>query len=258
MLVAAVFCCAAASVSCKKDSNDTNVAAMIMGKWIAADCDGQPFETNEKVVLHFVSTTKAYMSASFSHNPAAGEPWIHQEEEKVVIAGNKVSLSNNSDAHTTVENVFDEIDINDKEFSANMRFTLMVDGKIVLAKHYKVRFLRVETDYVESIIGTWQGRCTSESSAFDDGQEHRWEYLSDGTFVYYVKDGDKWVPVQDTLSEYFVAGNLLCSRWGSGGQENREWWEVAINGSKMNWTALRKNKDGSTFTVTFEMNRVLQ
>ena len=43
----------------------------------------------------------------------------------------------------------------------------------------------------------------------------------------------------------------------SGGQENREWWEVAINGSKMNWTALRKNKDGSTFTVTFEMNRVL-
>ena len=79
----------------------------------------------------------------------------------------------------------------------------------------------------------------------------------DGTFVYYVKDGDKWVPGQNTLSEYFVAGNLLCTRWVSGGQENREWWEVAINGSKMNWTALRKNKDGSTFTVTFEMNRVL-
>jgi hypothetical protein len=40
------------------------------------------------------------------------------------------------------------------------------------------------------------------------------------------------------------------------GQENREWWEVTIDGNKMNWTALRQNADGTTFTATFEMTKV--
>ncbi len=59
------------------------------------------------------------------------------------------------------------------------------------------------------------------------------------------------------MSEYFVDGVLLCTRWESGELEFQEAWEVSINGSKMNWRALRQRDDGSTFTVTFEMNRVL-
>jgi hypothetical protein len=58
------------------------------------------------------------------------------------------------------------------------------------------------------------------------------------------------------MNEYFVAGNLLCSRWMENGQENREWWEISIDGDKMNWTALREDEDGKTFTATFEMKRV--
>ena len=65
---------------------------------------------------------------------------------------------------------------------------------------------------------------------------------------YYVKDGDNWVSYEGTtLSEYFVDGTLLCTRWIDQGQEYREWWEISINGDKMNWTALRQNFDGSTF-----------
>ena len=60
----------------------------------------------------------------------------------------------------------------------------------------------------------------------------------------------------DALSEYFVAGNLLCARWLEGDDENREWWEISIDGDKMNWTALREDEDGKTFTTTFEMKRV--
>ena len=58
------------------------------------------------------------------------------------------------------------------------------------------------------------------------------------------------------MNEYFVAGNLLCARWMENGQENREWWEITIDGDKMNWTALREGEDGKTFTATFEMDRV--
>ena len=118
------------------------------------------------------------------------------------------------------------------------------------------RYARVTADYTAAILGTWEGSCTSEGSVFDDGQVHRWAYKEDGTFVYYVKDGDKWVPSQNTLNEYFVDGNLLCTRWVDNGQENREWWEISIAGDKMNWTALRQKEDGTTFTATFEMKKV--
>ena len=72
-----------------------------------------------------------------------------------------------------------------------------------------------------------------------------------------MKDGDNWVPnVGNTLNEYFVDGNLLCTRWVDNGVENREWWEITIDGDKMNWTALRENEDKTTFTATFEMKKV--
>ena len=68
--------------------------------------------------------------------------------------------------------------------------------------------------------------------------------------------GDDWIPSNDTLNEYFVDGNLLCTRWMENGAENREWWEISIDGNKMNWSALREDEDGKTFTATFEMTKV--
>ena len=71
-----------------------------------------------------------------------------------------------------------------------------------------------------------------------------------------MKDGDDWVPSKNTLNEYFVTGKLLCTRWMEGDEEYREWWEVFIDGDKMNWTALREDEDGKTFTAAFEMTKV--
>jgi hypothetical protein len=58
------------------------------------------------------------------------------------------------------------------------------------------------------------------------------------------------------LNEYFVAGNLLCTRWIEGGEENREWWEVTIDDNTMSWTALRADENGENYTATFEMKKV--
>ncbi len=44
--------------------------------------------------------------------------------------------------------------------------------------------------------------------------------------------------------------------WIDGGTENREWWEITIDGDTKNWYALREDEDGKTYTVTFEMKRV--
>lgn len=233
-----------------------DVTQKIVGKWITSDGDAQPVVTNEKVVIDFISTTKALTSVSFTHNPASGTPWIDMLDTDVSISGNKVTLLNQYDQVTKVENEFNIIDINDNELFAILKFSMKVNGTEVLSKVYPVRYVKVNVDYTSSILGKWQGRCTSQGSVFDDGQEHQWEYKDDGKYIYYMKDADQWVPTGDTLNEYFVAGNLLCTRWIDNGQESREWWEITINGDTMNWTAMRRDADGSTFTATFQMTRV--
>ena len=235
---------------------DLNIPEKILGKWMYADTDGQPTLTNKKAIYTFVSDTKALMSASLNSHPEAGTQWIDQLEADVVISGNKMTLVNHPDKQTTMVEEFIITDINDSEFNANRKITITADGAVVISVEQVVRFTKVISDYRADIIGTWEGRCTSEGSVFDDGQEHRWQYKADGTYVYYVKDGDDWVPSENTLNEYFVDGTLLCTRWVDNEQENREWWEISIDGDKMNWTALRQKEDGSTFTATFEMKKV--
>lgn len=258
VLAATVICGACLFTSCKKDkvNTDLNLKEKIIGKWIRADVNGQPLPTNDKMVYTFVSTTKAYVSASLSHG---GGLWNDLTETAVAIDGNKVTLTYRTEEHTTTVEELTVTAINENEFSANQKVTVTEDGDVVFSWQGTMRFVKT-ADYTTAILGTWQGHCTSEGSIFDDGQEHRWEYRADGSYVYYRQDGQAWVPYGDDFAEYFVDGTLLCTRWRNSGEqtENREWWEIIINGNRMNWTALRQNNDGSTFTATFEMEKVSQ
>ena len=101
---------------------------------------------------------------------------------------------------------------------------------------------------------------TSEQSEYGDVEDHRWEYLLDGTFNFFRKVNGQWQISDDDFSDYFVAGNLLCTRWknaGEGNEEHREWWEIeSIENGVMKWKALREKEDGTTYTATFEMKKV--
>lgn len=235
-----------------------NVAEQIIGKWITSDADAEPVVTNEKLVMDFVSTTEALVSASFNHNPAAGTSWFDMLEHDVTINGNIVTLTCQYDPVTTTTEIFTIIDINDNEFFGTLQFSLNVNGNVVFAKDNTVRYVKVNDDYSETIVGMWQGHCTSAGSVFDDGQEHRWEYLADGSFRYYTEVDGQWQLSNDEYANYFVTGYLLCTRWRNAGgdAENREWWEVTINGDTMNWTALREDENGQRYTATFEMEKV--
>ena len=235
---------------------DLNIPEKIIGKWIISDKDGLPMPTNRTNVFTFVSATKAYMSASLNTRPEVNPEWMDNIEANVTINGNLMTLTLHVDEHKTMVHEFIVTDINATEFTANHKVTVTVDGNVMFVDEDVIRLTKVTADYRTAIVGTWEGHCTSEGSEFDDGQEHRWQYNADGTYVYYVKDGDNWVPSENTLNEYFVDGTLLCTRWVDNEQENREWWEISIDGDKMNWTALRQKEDGTTFTATFEMTKV--
>ena len=256
MLVAAVLCCAAASVSCKIGFEDT-LAGKLMGRWMVEAANGDPIPTDEKLVVNFASPTQAYLSALYSADPAFREVKMQKQVNDILFDGNSVSLTPRYTLQTVMKTTFQFYTVKNGVFDADQVLDLTLKEEEIHTVQKSVRYVKVDKDESQSIIGTWQGRCTSDGSAYDDGEEHRWQYLPDGSFVYYVKDGDNWVPGENTVSEYFVDGVLLCTRWESGELEFQEAWEVAINGRQMNWRALRQREDGSAFTVTFEMNRVL-
>ena len=259
VLAATVICGACLFTSCKKDEdNNLKLEEKIIGKWMTMESKGKPAPTNRKTVVTFVSATKAYISKSFDSRMESSDVWMTNEEADVVIDGNKVTLTSREDEHITRVHEYTITSINANEFSANVKLTKLVDGNVVLTREGSTRLEKVNVDYSAAILGTWQGHCTSEGSVFDDGQEHRWEYRADGTYVYYRQDGTAWVPYGDDFAEYFVDGNLLCTRWRNSGEEteNREWWEISIDGTQMHWTALRQNPDGTTFTAIFEMCKI--
>lgn len=246
-----------ALTACHRESvtPDLHVAEMIIGKWMKSDQNGQPLPTNQKMVYTFVSPTKAIMSASIDARPEVGTHWVDQLEADVTISGNKVSLTSYSEEGATMVVDYNITSIDAKQFTADHKVTITLNGSVVYSVEDILRFEKVTADFSDAVHGIWEGRCTSANSAFDDGQLHRWEYREDGTYTYYIKENNNWKPVTYPINEYFVDGNLLCTRWVSDGVENREWWEIKVNGDTMKWTALRRNPDGTTATATFEMEK---
>ena len=252
-------------VGCEKENTqvepDRDVANKIIGKWITAESDGKAMPTNEKVVLDFVSATEAYESLSFTETTNGRTPWSVRDDVDVDIVGNDIILTHNPEPGTTVIVGLHVEVLTNSAMVAKRTVTIRKDGGLVRSEEDIVRFEKLDMDYSTKIMGLWEGKMTSEQSAFDDGQEHRWEFKDDGSFVFYIKN-DKGIceAKDDEYAEYFVAGNLLCTRWkntGEGSVENREWWEIATAGNKsMVWTALREKEDGSQYTAAFSMNKV--
>ena len=237
---------------------DMNLAEKIVGKWMVADLNGEACPTNLKAVVTIVSPTKAYGSISDVYSPM----WNEEVEADIKINGNTMDISAKEDDDISHLLNVTVSSITDKDMVLSSEWTILIDGEEAYHETYgSERWARITNDYEDAILGLWEGRSTgSEGSEFDDGENHRWEYLPDGTFHYYYKVGDEWQLSNDAYSNYFVDGTLLCTRWknnGEGKEENREWWEIeSIEDGVMKWSALRKNPDGTTYTATFQMVKV--
>ena len=239
------------------------LAEKIVGKWMTTDFDGQPELTNNKAVFTFLSATQAIVSTSRADYSAEYEKWAPRLETKVAIDGNKVTLTGRPNEHLTVVYGMNLSSIAAAEMKGIFKVAGFRDGKAVSDDTpHAMCWERITADYQQAILGIWEGHVTSDQgSEFDDGEDHRWEYKADGTYVYYRQDKNgEWVDDVNQMAEYFCDGTLLCTRWknvGKGAAENREWWEIeSIKDGVMKWTALRQREDGTTYTATFQMSKV--
>ena len=265
VMVAILFCgVAAIFTSCTNDNNSVdsidNLSEKIIGKWIYAERNGEATPTNKKRVFTFVSSTKAFVSASSIAEWSAGTQWIDHQEADVVISGNKITLTIHTDEHRTDVNEFDITTIDDNEFTAILRVTVTVDGNVERISERNMRLTKVTADYSEAVLGLWECTGLIGDETYNDANA-RLEFLADGTYRYYrMDDGGQWQAVTTReFQDYFVDGTLLATRWKNVGEEElREWWEIAnIANGQMVWTALRQNTDGSTAQQGMKWQRVL-
>ena len=268
MLAAILICGASVFTSCSSNDDnpvkpvepDLNVAEKIIGKWMLAENDGETALTNEKAVVTFLSATKAYQSVSRVNYDETVPKWRAKEECDMTIDGNTVTLLSHS---SNIDKVFtlNIKSIDDNNMSCNFKLVIMKDGEVYNTVEDTRIYRRVTADYSADIIGMWEGHSTGEEgSEFDDGENHRWEYMTDGSFNYFHKVDGQWQISDDDYADYFVDGNRLGTRWknaGAGNEEHREWWEIeSIENGVMKWKALRQKEDGTTYTATFEMKKI--
>ena len=261
-LAATLICGASVFTSCSSDDDNNNpptqeeLKTKLMGKWMVEELEGQPCPTNLKAVITFLTPTQAYGSLSDFYS----ESWNNHSSADLTIKGNKVTL-------TAMENEFIKhitdatiTSISDDEMMLSSDWKVFLDDKMIIHEAYdKERYVRVTEDYEDDIIGTWEGKVTSQEDDHTDGELHRWEYKANGTYTYYSKVNGEWKGDTDYLSNYFVDGILLCTRWKktADSEELREWWEIeSIKNGVMKWKALRLREDGTSYIATFQMTKV--
>ena len=227
LLLACVLCSALVFTACSKDSQEQideatettetteaevtqeQIEKNIVGTWIKSEIDGQPALTNEKSVYDIVSINEAYTSASRVIDEVT--PFDYNHKSVVDLNGNVVTITTtNADGESLVHE-FTITSISDSELTANQKFTCKPKGTDPIIIEDTVSFVKVNADYSEDILGTWEGRCTSEGSIFDDGQDMPLMNIS-GT------DTNTNSRKQDSLSltknDMQIAKNMLDSRNG--------------------------------------------
>ena len=233
----------------------------IIGKWVATEINGKAALTNQMFVYDFMASEKGAVSFSANANHVAPAPWFVKKELDYFIDNNYLTLSIKVDEQTTLlqqfaiasigankmECVLQQISYSDATGLSDMNVTFCT-------------FQKMDKDYSADIVGTWQG-VSSTVAAHGDVANQRWEYKADGTYIFSMKNtAGEWVVTEDVYSNYFVAGNLLCSRWknvGEGKEEQREWWKIeSLETGVMKMISKGQNADGTTYTDTFEMKKV--
>lgn len=249
VLAATLICGASVFTSCNKPATD--LSDKVQGKWIVADLDGEACPTSFKSVVTFESATKGCYSISEINTMT----WENRTPAEVTFHEDGFTAIEEDGLFTSVLTATVN-SITDNEMRLTTEWTLTEGTEVLLHEFYTERWVRVTDDFEQSVLGTWEAQVQNG----DNPQTWRWEFKADGTYVFSLKNGDDhWQVFEDEMSEYFVDGSLLCTRWQhtASSDEERDWWEIeSIQDGKMKWTALRLDEDLTTHTETLELSKV--
>lgn len=253
-----IICGTSLFTSCNKD-NVTDIKEKIIGKWMSIEIDDRTVLTDNKSIYTFVSPTEGHMIISALSRQSENVAWNEQVDMNVSIKGKKMTLTYYLGESTKVVEVFQFTEINDNRFKANHKITVTENGKETLSNEGEIIFKKVTEDFSQKILGTWE--ClgiTGDQTHNDDNA--RLKFLPDGSYKYYRKNSaNEWELITyREISEYFVEGNLLATRWKEPDKPMEyEYWEIeSIDNDQMKWSGLRQLYDGARFRQSVKWQKV--
>lgn len=248
VLAATIICGSMLFTSCSKKNDDNKVTDKIVGKWLYIQSDGQLVATNEVSVTTFFkegSTLKAYTSQV----DETYELWAYKQPTDVAVDGDKLTLTRTVEDLVAVEELTN-INISGNNLRHTSMFTILYGGEVIEDfGPNEVLCVRVDNDYSQFISGLWECTELTGGETYNDDNA-RLEFFTDGTYNYYRKDDEGvWNLVPRELSEYFVDGNYLTTRWSEEGELPiyESWIIASLANGKMEWNSNRIEADGTTF-----------
>ena len=220
MLAAILICGTSLFTACSSSDDNPvidNLAEKLVGKWLYIESDGELVETAESSVTTFVmegSALKAYTSQSLMKYGI----WVYKQPTEVTMNGNQLTLTMHAGDLTTVEE-FSDITVSSHDLRYTSMYTILRNGEVIDSMGpYRLRCVKVHDDYSQIFLGRWEGTITSDEPGYTP-QPFCEQYLPDGTNIEYELVDGQWVEVATDYAEYFIDGNLLCTRWKYLGKE---------------------------------------
>ena len=189
----------AALSSCSKNEDvpsQKDIETKIVGRWKQISKNGKEDLTNNRVIKNFYTNHTATESSSRYFDGLY--VWRNKAPFQYEVKGNELIES----LEEPSMKVFSKItSIDETELCDNAYKCITPEGK-ELSENSNFTFQKVTADYSQDIIGMWEGVEMTGDETYGDAN-HRIEYKADGTYTYYDKVGDSWVPSKN-------AGN--CNR----------------------------------------------
>ena len=246
----------AALSSCSKNEDvpsQKDIETKIIGKWKIVKSGGKDATTNARCIQTYYPDNTEECSMSWYDAIRKTYFWDYKKPFTYEINGN-------ISTETSIlqdKKVLGIIDISSTTMNAIFQKVILPDGSII-PYNVSLTFQKVAADYSQDIIGMWEGVEMTGDETYGDAN-HRIEYKADGTYTYYDKVGDSWVPSKNAGNEYNVDGDWLATRWQptEGADYEYEWWDIdEIKDGTMKWSALREKGDGTRYTTTFTWKKI--
>ncbi len=237
--VAAILVASLTLNSCDKDSQPSGYEAMIQGAWVLNMSDDVVVDSDKRFVLEFVNGRQDYSNGYIYDG---SREWKISQDYTYKLEGDILTVEgrNADDVETYLKVKITTL--NDKSMTYNI-ITLKYDGDDVTAETEGVdKLLKAGEDL--DIIGMWEG--------VESGIEatRRFEFLDNGEFKYYYKDGDEFVEKTDNDGVYFLYGDFLICNYNNDMDEHTsgrvyECWDLTLDDDVLVWRGTNGGVEGS-------------
>ena len=179
--------------------------------------------------------------------------WIHADTDDETVTTDMMSVYTFTSDGSALKGYY-SMSMTESGVWANRQETdVTVSGNtITLTSHL--------ADGTTSVVEMAGVNISGDDPEYESSEPYRELYRADGTCSYYDLIDGQWVEEETVLSEYFADGPLFCFRWQKPGKElRRENWEIISceNGKMVNKAFLR-HADGTTYTITAHLTKVLE